>query len=110
MQDWELLAKNFTNINDAYINNEELARLELYILNISYLEEGLSYFTEVSIEDNNEDEKDAKELEPVSDSKEEKKKIYGKSRRILGLLSILSLLVHPPVITIGLSLCLLYLY
>lgn len=77
------MAKIFTNINDAYINNEELARLELYILNISYLEEGLSCFTEVSTEDNNEDETDAKELEPVSDSKEEKKKFTEKVEEYL---------------------------
>lgn len=54
-------------------NDKELAILELYISNTGYLEECLSYFTKVLIEDNNDMETDIEELE-ISNFKDEKKK------------------------------------
>ncbi len=72
-QDWEVLSKNFTNINNTYINDKELTKLKLHILVTGYLEESFSRFTKVSTKDNNKVEVEAQELEPVSDFKREKK-------------------------------------
>lgn len=41
-------------------------------MGVGYLEKGLSCFTKVSTDGDNEVEVDAKELEPISDFKEEK--------------------------------------
>lgn len=65
--------KNFDDINDNYIDNKELARLELCILSAGYFQKDLSRFTKVSTKDNNKVEVDTEELESVSNSKEEKK-------------------------------------
>lgn len=73
MQDWEVLAKNFNDISNDQIDDEELVWLEHYILDTGYLEEGLFCFIEISIENDNEIEADTKEQEPISNFKEEKK-------------------------------------
>ncbi len=66
------MAKNFDVFSDDHINDQQLARLELHISGVGYLEKGLSRFTEVLIEDNNEVEITAEE-EAVSNCEEEKK-------------------------------------
>lgn len=68
------MSKNFTNINNIYIDAEELTKLKLHILGISCLEKSLSRFTKVLTKDNNKFEVDAQELELISDFKREKKK------------------------------------
>lgn len=65
--------KIFNDFSNDLINNKELAKLELHILAVGYLEEDLSHFTEELTKDNNEDKTDAKEPE-VFDSKKEKEK------------------------------------
>ena len=59
------------DINDTLINDANLLKLDLYISEPGYLEEGVSYFMEVITED--EVQEIAKEPE-VSDSKEKKKR------------------------------------
>ncbi len=63
---------NFDIFSNDHIDDQQLAWLELHISGISYLEEGLSRFTEVLTEDDNEFEV-AVEEEAVSDSEEKKK-------------------------------------
>lgn len=68
------MGKIFNDISDAYINDEELAKLEFHISAVGYLEEGLSCITEVLTKENNQNkDKIVKESE-VYDSEKEKKK------------------------------------
>ena len=67
------MIKNFDDISNNHINDEELAWLEFHILVVGYLKKGLSYFTKISTEDDNKIEVDVKELKRVSDFKKEKK-------------------------------------
>lgn len=69
------MAKNFDNLSDNHNDDQQLAWLELHISSTDNLKEKFSRFTEVSTEDNNKFKVDAKELELVSNSKEEKKNI-----------------------------------
>ncbi len=66
------MARNFDVLSDDYIDDQQLTWLELHILGASYLEEGLSCFTEVLIEDDNEIEADA-EKQAVSNFEKENK-------------------------------------
>ncbi len=66
------MGKNCPNISNNYIDNEKLTRLKFHILGTGYLKKGLSYFIEILTEDNNKVEVNFKELEPISDTKEEK--------------------------------------
>lgn len=72
------MAKNFNDISNNHIDNEKLKWLELHILGVDYLEESLSYYTKILIEDNNKVEADTKKLESISNFKK-KKKIKKKS-------------------------------
>lgn len=74
MQNWEVLGKSFINISNVYSNNKELARLKLHILGTGYLKKVSLRFIKISTKNNNEVEADAKNLEPVSNSKDEKNK------------------------------------
>lgn len=65
------MAKNFIDISDTLINDANLSRLDLHILGLGYLQEGVSRFMEVITED--EVQEIAKKPE-VFDSKEEKKR------------------------------------
>lgn len=73
-------------------------------MGVDYLEESLSYYTKILIEDNNKVEADTKKLESISNfkkKKKNKKKIYRKIREIFGLLIILSSLIRLSIVAFG---------
>lgn len=65
------MAKIFKDINDTFINDANLLKLGLHILGLGYLEERVSRFIEVIMED--EVQEIVEKLE-VSNFKEEKKR------------------------------------
>lgn len=54
---WEYLSKNFDTINDDFIAENNLLKLNLHILVLGYLEDRLSCFIKI-IEDENENEEE----------------------------------------------------
>lgn len=95
------MVKIFNDISDAHIDNEELARLKVYILVASYLKESLSRFIQVLIKNNNQNEDEVVEKPEVFNSKQEKKN--RNIRRKSKLPSVL-----PPIVGVDLHLlCLL---
>ena len=85
IQDWEYLAKNLDGVSAELIEDETLLRLDMHISATGYLEKGAPCFTEVTGEE--EMVEDGREVETVSDSKEENKKkgLYVKRRGTRGL-------------------------
>lgn len=67
------MAKNFNNISDNLIDDNDLLRLDIHILVPGYLKKERPYFTDITTKNNNEENEDAKEPE-VSNFEEEKKK------------------------------------
>lgn len=60
MQDWEFFIKNFDDISKKPIADKNLLRLDILILMPSYLKEEKSYFIEITEDDNENLDKDAK--------------------------------------------------
>ena len=78
-QNWEYLAKNYNNLTTGLILNEILLRVDIYILSIRYLENGVFRLTKVTkynnicfdneIVEDEDGEEDSKET--INNSKEE---------------------------------------
>lgn len=54
------MVKHFKDISNDPINDDDLLRLNLHILILGYIEEGICCFTEIAIKDEDEEEQDKK--------------------------------------------------
>ncbi len=68
------MAKSYNDINDELIDNTKLLWLNLYILALEYLKEGVYHFIELPIEDKSDEKNEDNQESQVSNSEKEKNK------------------------------------